>query len=263
MPASWSPTAAPTTRPTVPAVPGARTIRCRDLTTFAAAWNGRWPDEHAAADDQPAAADRTTRDAGAQAVLAALLVAGDGVDGRVPCGVRQLDVHRVRLRRCARRRSGQRRRGMEAAARRRGGRGTLAVVGFGLAGIVVAGGPASFFDGLTKGWATVVSVTQPADLTAELRDRAVRPRLARCVDRLRGGPPRPPAGGADRRSARHDRPDRAAQRRGARRRPRPGRASSPRWASPSASSSSGGCVGRARRSASAVAAGCCGGCRRP
>ncbi len=45
----------------------------------------------------------------------------------------------------------------------------LAVVGFGLAGILVAGGPASFFDGLTKGWATVVSVTQPADLTAELR----------------------------------------------------------------------------------------------
>ena len=41
----------------------------------------------------------------------------------------------------------------------------LAVVGFGLAGILVAGGPASFFDGLTKGWATVVSVTQPADLT--------------------------------------------------------------------------------------------------
>src|SRR4051794_10606878 len=45
----------------------------------------------------------------------------------------------------------------------------LAVVGLLVAGIVVAGGPASFLEGLTKGWATVVSVTQPADLTPELR----------------------------------------------------------------------------------------------
>lgn len=45
----------------------------------------------------------------------------------------------------------------------------LAVVGFVLAGIAVAGGPAAFLHGLTRGWATVVSVTQPADLTAELR----------------------------------------------------------------------------------------------
>ena len=32
----------------------------------------------------------------------------------------------------------------------------------------MAGGPGAFFSGLTHGWATVVSVTQPADLTAEL-----------------------------------------------------------------------------------------------
>ncbi len=48
------------------------------------------------------------------------------------------------------------------------------MVGFVVAGILVSGGPTphaarTFFDGLTQGWAAVVSVTQPADLTAQLR----------------------------------------------------------------------------------------------
>ena len=34
----------------------------------------------------------------------------------------------------------------------------LSVVGFALAGMAVAGGPRPFLDGLTEGWATVISV---------------------------------------------------------------------------------------------------------
>ena len=45
----------------------------------------------------------------------------------------------------------------------------VSVLLFVLVGIVTCGGPSSFFEGLTDGWADVLSSTPPADLTAPLR----------------------------------------------------------------------------------------------